>query len=225
MLKWCVAGMVLMASAGALQAGTPVVGAATVDVAVEDFQFSPGTVNVTAGDTVRWTWSGSAPHDVQADDGSFDSGDPVTGGQFTRVFDTPGAYAYYCTVHGAPGGVAMSGVVNVAAADTPTATVEAEETPTLTPTEEAEPTDTPAAEITTAPATATPVVVANPNEVMPISAPEEASATGGAAVLPSAGGRAGHNEARAVDVIAMALAVASLTAFAGAGVAWVYRRE
>ncbi len=88
--------------------------AATVTVTANpDLTFSPQTVTIQAGDTVLWT-NGGGTHNVQADDNSFTSGpadsEPWT---FSRTFNTPGTYGYYCTLHGAPGNLGMAGRVIV----------------------------------------------------------------------------------------------------------------
>ncbi|MBW3620507.1 MAG: hypothetical protein KY461_09695 [Actinobacteria bacterium] len=110
---------------------------ATADVAVVDSAFQPRDVTVDAGGTVTWTQTGSLPHSVTADDGSFDShpdcgdGDCMgPGDTFPHTFEDAGTYAYHCRVHGAPGGVGMAGTVTVtaAAAEEPTTTDELAET-------------------------------------------------------------------------------------------------
>lgn len=120
--------------------GGPAGAQQTASVDVVDSAFQPEGVTVDAGGTVTWSQSGSLPHSVTADDGSFDShpdcgdGDCMGAGDtFAHTFDEPGTYAYYCRVHGAPGGVGMAGTVTVAAAA---------EAPTSTPT--TEPTSDPA---------------------------------------------------------------------------------
>ena len=87
----------------------------TVDII--DFDYSPGSVTVNVGDTVTWTQSGDEPHTVTADDGSFDSGEMGKGETFSMRFDSPGTYAYYCTLHGGPGGEGMAAVVIVEGGD------------------------------------------------------------------------------------------------------------
>ena len=87
----------------------------TVDII--DFDYSPGSVTVNVGDTVTWTQSGDEPHTVTADDGSFDSGEMGNGETFSMRFDSPGTYAYYCSLHGGPGGEGMSAVVIVEGGD------------------------------------------------------------------------------------------------------------
>src|SRR5215208_4571894 len=72
---------------------------AVFDVSVVDFAFEPGTVSVPAGATVTWTNTGSRPHTVTADDGSFDSGRLDPGEQFSQTFDQPGTFTYHCGFH------------------------------------------------------------------------------------------------------------------------------
>lgn len=81
-------------------------------VAVRDNFFQPATVTVSRADgavEVLWNWGGSNPHNV-----TFDAGPPHSetqvSGSFSRSFSEPGAFTYYCTVHGR---AVMSGTVNV----------------------------------------------------------------------------------------------------------------
>ncbi len=72
-----------------------------VQVAIKDFGFSPATLTVSAGTTVTWTNYDDDPHTV-ADRGSpqvFRSSALDTQGKFSYTFTTPGAYAYFCTLH------------------------------------------------------------------------------------------------------------------------------
>jgi plastocyanin len=141
----------VLVAAIALVAG-PAQAQQTAEVTVVDSDYQPREVTVDTGGTVTWTQVGSLPHSVTADDGTFDShpecggtGDCMgTGDTFAHTFTEPGTYAYYCRVHGGPGGVGMSGTVVVAAAaESPDE--EPTEEPTQEPTEEAtpEPTDEP----------------------------------------------------------------------------------
>ena len=95
---------------------TPTAGrAVTVEVTVgPGNSFSPADVTIQAGDSVRWVSAGGS-HNVAADDGSFTSGAPGSGWNFTRAFPAAGTFPYYCEVHGAPGGLGMSGSVTVQA--------------------------------------------------------------------------------------------------------------
>lgn len=86
---------------------------ATAFVAVSDFMFAPNAVTINVGDSVQWDNMGGL-HNVVADDNSFTSGAPSSEPwSFTQPFPLPGTYNYYCAVHGAPGGVGMSGQVLV----------------------------------------------------------------------------------------------------------------
>lgn len=76
-----------------------------------------------AGEAVTWVHKdGRLPHNVVADDGSFNShptcarpgGECMKGGErFTHAFTQPGTFSYYCRPHGAPGGQGMAGTVRV----------------------------------------------------------------------------------------------------------------
>jgi plastocyanin len=81
-------------------------------VSIQNNLYSPSTTNITAGQTVRWTWnSGGTQHNVTFDAGPPNS--PTQGsGTFDRTFATAGTYPYHCTIHGA---AVMSGSVVVAA--------------------------------------------------------------------------------------------------------------
>ena len=88
-----------------------------VEVVMGDDFFEAPVVRVPAGATVVWVNEGRNPHNVMADDGSFDSGLVAPGEAFRLRLDRPGRYAYYCAYHGAAGGVGMAGVVVVEAAE------------------------------------------------------------------------------------------------------------
>src|SRR5437762_7942063 len=105
--------------------GVPSATSTTVDVAVgggNGFQFVPDTVNISVGDTVRWTWANSG-HSVtsgscDAADSQFCSPDDMncaagilsnTGTVYQHTFTQPGTYSYFCDAHCVIG---MTGVVN-----------------------------------------------------------------------------------------------------------------
>src|SRR6476660_5832679 len=104
--------------------GVPSATSQIVDVAVgPDFAFHPDTVNISVGDTVRWTWSGSGhsvssgPHCVPDsqfcspnDTGCFPGSLSNAGTIYQHTFNTPGSYSYICIAHCSLG---MAGVVNV----------------------------------------------------------------------------------------------------------------
>ena len=110
----------VMATSGMLPVTSSPAGAATAGVTIGDNFFQAPTLNIPTGTTVTWTDTGVHPHTVTADDGSFDSspgGTPTlaNGQTYSTTFNTPGTYAYHCQIHGAPGGVGMSGTIVVAA--------------------------------------------------------------------------------------------------------------
>jgi plastocyanin len=69
-------------------------------------QFDPPAVTIAAGGTVTWEWKGGI-HDVTFD--GFHSKTQESG-SYPHTFDTPGTYAYVCTVHQSTG---MRGTINV----------------------------------------------------------------------------------------------------------------
>jgi plastocyanin len=84
--------------------------AATIQVTVRNFEFSPAVVNIQPGDTVVWTNTGGT-HNVASDDGTSFSVEPKAAPwTFSHKFNTPGSFPYHCEVHPS----LMQGVVNVA---------------------------------------------------------------------------------------------------------------
>jgi len=72
----------------------------TVSVAIKDFKFTPMTIEVSAGGSITWTNEDHPPHTVTAvDQAVANSGTLAFGQSFTREFDTPGSYAYFCLFH------------------------------------------------------------------------------------------------------------------------------
>jgi plastocyanin len=106
----------LIAAALALAPGIAV--GATVDVAVgPGLSFTPASVAIAPGDTIRWVWAG-ALHTSTSNTNSgpevWNSGSLSTG-NFSHTFNTAGDWPYYCAIHSVPGGTAMNAVVHVAA--------------------------------------------------------------------------------------------------------------
>jgi plastocyanin len=91
------AATIAPASSAPATSAAPAAGAATATIV--DFGFNPATLTVKAGTTVTWTNTGSAPHTVTADDGSFDSGSLNGGATFQQTFAKAGTYAYHCKIH------------------------------------------------------------------------------------------------------------------------------
>ena len=110
-------------------------------VTVENFTFTPDEITILVGDTVQWD-NIEGFHSVLADDSSFTSGPPASAPwTFSHTFNSPGTFAYYCEVHGGPGGTGMSGVITVSSdTPTPTNTPTITSTPTITPSPSLSPT-------------------------------------------------------------------------------------
>lgn len=92
-----------------------------VDVGVQGnidyYKFGPPAVAVSPGTTVSWHWTGrGGAHNVVAEQGAFESGDPVRsdGITFPYTFEAPAVYRYYCTPHRRQG---MRGAVFVTLPD------------------------------------------------------------------------------------------------------------
>ena len=73
--------------------------AATVDVKIDNFSFSPATITVPVGTTVRWTNRDDIPHTVVEDKQVFKSKTLDTDEQFSYTFTKPGTYSYFCSIH------------------------------------------------------------------------------------------------------------------------------
>ncbi|HET9672930.1 MAG TPA: PLDc N-terminal domain-containing protein, partial [Actinomycetota bacterium] len=85
--------------------------------AIDDV-FDPEVVRIDPGETVTWTIDGRSAHTVEADDGSWASGNLVPGDTFERRFDEPGTFPFFCRYHGGPG-AGMAGTVVVGDAPLP----------------------------------------------------------------------------------------------------------
>jgi plastocyanin len=74
-----------------------------VTVHIRDNVFAPANLNVAAGTTVRWVNDGRNTHNVTPDSGhAYGSGNLKPGKSYVHTFEGPGAFAYYCTLHGTP---------------------------------------------------------------------------------------------------------------------------
>jgi plastocyanin len=92
--------------------------------------FQPSTLQIHVGDTVTFAnaSAGTGMHNVHADNGSFQcstscsspNNAPSTASwSFQKTFTTAGTVAFHCDMHGAVGGVGMSGSITVLAAGAP----------------------------------------------------------------------------------------------------------
>jgi plastocyanin len=93
--------------------------AAEHEVRLVNFAFQPANLVIQSGDTVTWR-NIEGFHDVVSDDALFTSGPPRDGDwTFTHTFESSGEFPYFCSLHGNPGGVGMSGMIVVEGDDSP----------------------------------------------------------------------------------------------------------
>ncbi len=74
-------------------------GAATVDVSITGFAFSPPGVTINVGDTVRWTNNDAFTHTSTSDTGAWDSGLLGNGATYSFTFSSEGTFPYHCVFH------------------------------------------------------------------------------------------------------------------------------
>ena len=80
----------------------------TVVISVDstNLRFSPSSVTITEGDTVRFFWSGQAlPHNAVENNGVFDSGEPARAVDYSFTFERGmnGTYDFVCEPHASAG--------------------------------------------------------------------------------------------------------------------------
>jgi plastocyanin len=73
--------------------------ASEVTVKIDNFSFSPASIMVPVGATVRWTNADDIPHTIVSDDKTFKSKALDTDEQFNYTFTKPGTYSYFCSIH------------------------------------------------------------------------------------------------------------------------------
>jgi plastocyanin len=100
----CVCGtcvLVLCVAASGLWARTARRGpAAPAEVKIDNFAFSPQTLTVAVGTTVRWVNRDDIPHTVVSDDKTaFKSKALDTDDKFSFTFTKAGTYPYFCSIH------------------------------------------------------------------------------------------------------------------------------
>ena len=69
------------------------------EVFITGMAFSPGTLTVPVGTSVKWTNKDGVVHTVTSTTGLFDSGSMGNGATYSFTFTTSGSYSYYCIVH------------------------------------------------------------------------------------------------------------------------------
>ncbi len=107
-----VALFLFLIGAGATASAAPV-GARTVDVTIQNFAFSPATITIDPGDTIRWTNLDSASHSAVTIVTGFITMTLAQNQSTTTIFDRPGTFDYICGVHGPSmrGTVVVRGIV------------------------------------------------------------------------------------------------------------------
>lgn len=75
--------------------------AGEVTVSIDNFSFTPATLNVPAGTHVTWTNNDDIPHTVTdaATRRAFKSAPLDTGDHTEFTFTKAGTYAYFCSLH------------------------------------------------------------------------------------------------------------------------------
>jgi plastocyanin len=87
--------------------------AATSNVTMTNFVFTPNLSKIKIGDTVKWTNGAAATNHTSTNDtplALWDSGSVLPGGTFSFTFTAAGLYPYHCTFHV---GVGMKGTVGL----------------------------------------------------------------------------------------------------------------
>ena len=78
----------------------PALAATTHGVSVMNFGFSPKTLTVNLGDSVKWTFMDpGVTHTSTSNQGFWNSGDKNLGTTYTALFATAGSFAYHCIHH------------------------------------------------------------------------------------------------------------------------------
>jgi plastocyanin len=68
-------------------------------VQIRNFAFAPALLVVARGTTVTWTNADEDPHTVTASNKAFHSAALDTGNRYSFTFNTPGEFAYFCSLH------------------------------------------------------------------------------------------------------------------------------
>jgi len=94
----------------------------TIEITIGDFFFTPSTVTVTQGDTLKWTNRGSMMHNVKSGqkctpDGQWGSSNLSTGDSFSMTVDETGTISYLCDIATHCSSYGQSGKIEVKADD------------------------------------------------------------------------------------------------------------
>jgi plastocyanin len=69
------------------------------EVFIQSMAFTPSSLTVMAGTTVKWTNQDAIGHTVTSNTNLFNSGTLGNGSSFSFTFATAGTYSYYCSIH------------------------------------------------------------------------------------------------------------------------------
>jgi plastocyanin len=92
--RFCAAGAALV-----LALAPQTARAADADVKIDNFTFTPETLNVKQGTVVKWTNVDDIPHSIVMVNGKTHSRALDTSDAFSFTFTEPGSYDYFCGLH------------------------------------------------------------------------------------------------------------------------------
>ena len=94
-----VSGLIVtgLIASGLTAAHVAAVGVAAVDI--KEFAYTPPTLAVPAGTTVRWINHDEEPHTITSVSGAFGSAGLSHDDMFAQTFTHPGTYEYFCALH------------------------------------------------------------------------------------------------------------------------------
>lgn len=79
---------------------SPTTDTPTVDVAMADIAFQPGTISAGVGDVIGWTNGDAPPHTATLrDDPACTTPTLARGETGSLVFSAPGSYPFFCKIH------------------------------------------------------------------------------------------------------------------------------
>jgi plastocyanin len=95
------AACALLAAITLVQATTATSEPNQAEVTIDNFSFNPAQLTVAPGTKVNWTNRDDIPHTVTdaGDPRAFKSAPLDTGDAFSYVFQKPGTYHYFCSLH------------------------------------------------------------------------------------------------------------------------------
>jgi plastocyanin len=85
--------------AAVVATATPTATGPQTAAAIEDFEYFPRVLRITAGTRVTWTDRDEADHSVTFTKGPGDLGNIRQGGTRSATFTHPGTYTYVCVYH------------------------------------------------------------------------------------------------------------------------------